>query len=77
MRGFDTLLAGEEGFAFWVKRKIDAIDGRRGDARGRARADDGGWSITRVSARAADHGAALTVSDRLVVISGQCTRRRR
>jgi len=31
MRGFDPLLAGEEGFAFWAKRKIDAIDGRRGD----------------------------------------------
>jgi hypothetical protein len=31
MWGFDTLLAGEEGFAFWVKWKIDAIDGRRGD----------------------------------------------
>jgi hypothetical protein len=31
MRGFDSLLAGEEGFAFWAKRKIDAIDGRRGD----------------------------------------------
>jgi hypothetical protein len=29
MRGL--FLAGEEGFAFWAKRKIDAIDGRRGD----------------------------------------------
>lgn len=31
MRGFDPALAGEEGFAFCAKRKIDAIDGRRGD----------------------------------------------
>jgi hypothetical protein len=33
MRDFDSFRAGEEGFAFWAKRKIDAIDGRRGDLR--------------------------------------------
>jgi len=31
MQGFDSPLAGGEDFAFWAKRKIDAIDGRRGD----------------------------------------------
>ena len=31
MRDFDPLLVGEEGFAFWANRKIEAIDGRRGD----------------------------------------------